>query len=264
MATISLPNVVQQKLAAFEQLEPQFEECFHFLKEVHGQKRFSVFPIEYTVRYLHALWIAECKTCLLSVAKTVKVYEGRLCLGLLQHWQEDGDTASIVGFLSRKLDMLPLEAISRQIQVTQRAHTNDNLAKRLVHGRMVMLNRGVNLFRALDSIFALSEEDLQMVVSVACEQYGHSSKQIAQQLEEMDSPLFAFVPHRVLAQRNMLVMNKLGVSVLSQLGGQPELRSWSASTSTAPFPAFAEQVVQPYLDMTSLNHNNMERAAIPE
>ncbi len=262
MATISPPNIVQQKLAAFEQLEPEFEQCFQFLEEVHGQKRFSVFPVEYTVRYLHALWIAECKTCLLSVAKTVKVYEGRLSLELLQHWQEDGDTASIVGFLTRKLDTLPLEHISRQIQIAQRVHMNENLAKRLVQGRMIMINRGINLFRALDSIFALSEDEIQHAVSMACERYRHRPEQITQQLQELDSPLFAFVPHQVLAQRNMLVMNKLGVSILSQPGDQPDQRPQRVSASTAPLPPFAEHVVRPYLDMTSPNHNNMNRGAL--
>lgn len=265
MATVSPPDIVQQKLATFERLEPEFEQCFQFLEEVHGQKRFSFFPVEYTVRYLHALWVGECKTCLLSVARTVKVYEGRLCLELLQRWQEDGDTASIVGFLTRKLDTLPLEDITRQIQVMQRAHTNDNLAKRLVHGRVVMLNRGINLFRALDSIFALPEEELQKVVSMACERYGHRPTQIAQQLQELDSPLFAFVPHQVLAQRNMQVMNKLGVSVLSQPEDHPERRSWFRSTSASgtTFRPFAEHVVEPYLDMTSPDHNNIKRGAFP-
>ena len=264
MATISPPDIVQQKLATFERLEPEFEQCFQFLEEVHGQKRFSVFPVEYTVRYLHALWVGECKTCLLSVARTVKVYEGRLCLELLQRWQEDGDTASDVDFLTRKLDTLPLAGLSRQIQVMQREHTNDNLAKRLVYGRVVMLNRGMNLFRALDSIFALPEEELQNVVSMACERYGHRPEQIAQQLQELDSPLFAFVPHQVLAQRNMLVMNKLGVNVLSKPEDLPDRRSWwrSTSTSRVMLPSFAEHVVEPYLDMTSPNHNNIKREAL--
>jgi len=264
MATISPPNIVQQKLAAFERLESEFEQCFQFMEEVHGQKRFSVFPVEYTVRYLHALWVGECKTCLLSVARTVKVYEGRLCLELLQRWQKDGDTASVVDFLTRKLDTLPLADISRQIQVMQRVHTNDKLTKRLVCGRLMMLDRGMNLFRALDSIFALPEEELQHVVSMACERYGHRLNQIAQQLQELDSPLFAFVPHQVLAQRNMLVMNKVGINVLSKPEDHPDRRSWFRSTSTsgAMFSPFAELVVQPYLDMTSPNHNSIKRDVV--
>lgn len=257
MTTNSPPTIVQEKLAAFERLEPEFEQCFQFLEGVHGQKRFATFPVAYTVRYLHALWVAECKTCLLSVARTVKVYEGRLSLELLRRWQEDGDTASIVGFLSRKLAMHPLEDISRQIQLMRRAHTNDKRAKRLVRGRMVVLNRGMNLLHALERIFTLEEGELRLVVSLACEQYGHEPGQIAQQLAEMDSPLFAFVPHQVLAQRNMLVMNKLGVSVLSRPEDQPERRSWHVSNSTAVLSPLVEQLVQPYLDMTSASHNNL-------
>jgi hypothetical protein len=194
----------------------------------------------------------------------VKVYEGRLSLELLQSWQEDSDTASVVEFLIHKLDMLPLEGISRQIQMVQRTHMNDKLARRLVHGRMVMLNRGMNLFQALDSIFALPEEELQNAVSVACEKLGHRPEQIVQQLRELNSPLFAFVPHQVLARRNMMVMNKLGVSVLSQPADQSDWRSWRVSNSTAPFSPFAEHIVQPYLDMTSPNHNNMKREALAD
>jgi hypothetical protein len=261
MATISLSDIVQQKLAAFERLEPEFEQCFRFLEEVHGQKRFSIFPVTYTVQYLHALWIAECKTSLLSVAKTVKVYEGRQCLELLQHWQQENDTASVVRFLSRKLDMLPLADISLQVQEVQHAQTDSNMARRLVHGRMVMLNRGMNLLLALDAIFSLPEDKLHEVVSSACEQYGHQPEQIVQQLQEMDSPLFTFVPHQVLAQRNMLVMNRLGMDVSSQPADQPKQRSWRVDTSTMLLPPFAEHVVQPYLEMTSLNFN--ERAIQP-
>jgi hypothetical protein len=198
----------------------------------------------------------------LSVAKTVKVYEGRLCLELLKLWQQDGDTASVVDFLYRKLDMLPLSDISRRIQVMRREHMNDHLVKRLVHGRMVMLNCSMNLFHALDSIFALPEEELQHIVSQVCERYGHHPRQIAQQLQEMDSPLFAFVPHPMLAQRNMLVMNKLGVGILSQLEDPPSLRSQPLGSSDTLLPPAALWVVQPYLDMTSPHHNNINRETL--
>ena len=259
MTTTSLPNIVQQKLATFEQLEPEFKQSFRFLEEVHGQKRFTLFPVDYTIRYLHALWIAECKTCLLSVAKTVKVYEGRECLQLLLHWQQEGDTASVVGFLSRKLDMLPLTDISQQVQEAQRAQMDSNLVKRLVHGRTVMLNRGMNLLRALDNIFSLPEDELHEAVSKACEQYGHQPSQITQQLQDMDSPLFAFTPHQVLAQRNMLVMNELGANVSFQPVDQPNQRSQRVDTPTILFPPFAEQVIQPYVEMTSVSYNNVKQ-----
>src|SRR5215469_14642620 len=116
MATMIIgPQLVQQKLEAFTHLEPEFEDCFLFVQDVHGQKRFSSFPVAYTVRYLHALWICECKTSLLSVPRTVKEYEGQISLKLLRCWQEKEDTADIVAFLHHKLDMLPLADITRQI-----------------------------------------------------------------------------------------------------------------------------------------------------
>ena len=49
MATIVMvPQLVQQKLQAFERLEPEFEDCFLFVQDVHGQERFSSFPVTYT------------------------------------------------------------------------------------------------------------------------------------------------------------------------------------------------------------------------
>src|SRR5689334_2963105 len=193
MATIVMvPQLVQQKLQAFERLEPEFEDCFLFVQDVHGQKRFSSFPVTYTVRYLHALWICEYKTCLLSVPKTVKEYEGQLCLQLLRNWQEKEDTADIVDFLHRKLDMLPLADITRQIHEALHTSTNTRLAQRLMHGRTVLLNRGINLMQALDAIFALSEDALLMNVREACTQYGHLPEQIVLQLEEMQLPLYSF------------------------------------------------------------------------
>jgi hypothetical protein len=51
---------------------------------------------------------------------------------------------------------------------------DDGLVRRLVHGRQTLLNRSMNLMRALDAIFALSEEDLRYEVRDACAMYGHS------------------------------------------------------------------------------------------
>lgn len=138
MATIVMvPQLVQQKLQAFECLEPEFENCFLFVQDMHGQKRFSSLSVASTVRYLHALWICECKTCLLSVAKTVKEYEGQLCLQLLRNWQEKGNTADVVSFLQRKLDMLPLADITRQIHEALHVSADERFAQRLMHGRAV-------------------------------------------------------------------------------------------------------------------------------
>lgn len=54
-ANATTQQLIQQKLAAFEQLEPTFVDCFHFMQDVHGQKRFPTFSVADSVRYLHAL-----------------------------------------------------------------------------------------------------------------------------------------------------------------------------------------------------------------
>src|SRR5947199_1629018 len=169
-------SLIQQKLAAFERLQSEFEKCFQFVQDVHGQRRFSSFPIANTVRYLHALWVCECKDRLLSIYKNIERYEGRQCLELLRGWQE-GDTASVVDFLYRKLKMLPLPDITRQLQEARQRHKDDGLPERLLHGRLIMLNRGMNLMQALDAIFALPEDQLLDQVKAASRQYGHEPDQ---------------------------------------------------------------------------------------
>ena len=64
---VRAPTAAKQKLEAFERLQSEFEASFHFVQEVHGQRRFSAFPVMETVHYLHALWVCECKDRLLSV-----------------------------------------------------------------------------------------------------------------------------------------------------------------------------------------------------
>lgn len=254
---VRVPQLVQQKLDAFTSLEPEFKDCFQFVQDVHGQKRFSAFPVAYTVRYLHALWVCECKTSLLSVSKTVKEYDGRSCLQLLRGWQEEEDTAEVIAFLHRKLDMLPLADITRQIHDASRVEANDRLARRLMHGRTILLNRGMNLMQVLDALFALPEDALFRSVHEACTQYGHLPEQIVVQLGEMQSPLFSFVPHQLLAQRNMQVMNMLGMNVVQKPADLPDGRRWKVVKSIEPLPPFAEHVVQGYQELTAPWHNNV-------
>lgn len=251
-----IPDLVQQKLEAFESLLSEFEECFQFVQHVHGQKRFSSFPVDASVRYLHALWICERKGRLLSVFQTIKEYEGKTCLELLRGWQEDENTADVVAFLQRKLDTMPFAALTRQVHEARRAHANDGLLQRLTHGRLILLNRGINLMMALDAIFAVPEDELFQQVKAACEQYGHRPDQIAQQLQEAEAPLYTYMPHQALAQRNMTVMNELGMSVALKPSDLPGNRSWHVLPSTEPLRAFAEQVVPRYLDLTAPIHNN--------
>lgn len=248
--------LVQQKLAAFERLQPAFEESFQFVGNVHGLQRFSSFPIAETVHYMHALWICECKDRLLSVYRNIERYGGFASLELLLRWQEQQDTASVVAFLHRKLDMLPLADITRQVHEARYTHRDDGLAQRLKHGRMVLLNRGMNLMTALDAIFARPEEEVFREVRAACEYYGHRPEQLARQMEEITSPLYAYEPHQALARCNMMVMNRLGIDATSKPADQPGRRSWRVVEPTEPLSPYAEHVVYGYLDMTSLLHNN--------
>lgn len=247
---------VRQKLTAFEEMQTEFEASFRFIQNAHGQKRFQQFPVIDVVRYLHARWICECKGRLLSVAKTVKEYDGQKCLLLLRQWQE-GDTASVVEFLCRKLDMLPLPYITRQI--SEALKQEKNVAQRLLHGRQIMLNRGFNLMHALDAIFERPEEEVIYEVRQACEHYGHLPVQLEQQLAEMDSPLFAFVPHQILAQRNMMVMNALGVDVTIRPTDWPGNRTWRVIEPTEPLRPYAEQVIVGYQELVLPMHNNVRK-----
>lgn len=251
------PELVLQKLEAFDRLQPEFEECFPFVQDVQGQKRFASFPVADSVRYLHALWICECKDRLLSIYKNIERYEGRQCLELLRLWQE-GDTAGVIAFLQRKLDLLDFALITHQLYEAKLRGGEAGLGDRIAHGRRILLNRGMNLMQALDAIFALSEEDLVQEVQAACAQYGHHLDQIGKQLAELESALYSYVPHQMLAQKNMAVMNKMGVDIMSKPSDQPGNRSIRVLEPTVPPGPFAEQIIKGYTELTSPLHNNVK------
>jgi hypothetical protein len=258
-ATLAVEKLAKQKCDAFARLQPEFEASFHFVQDVHGQRRFSAFPVTETVHYLHALWICECKDRLLSIYKNIERYEGRYCLELLQRWQE-GEIVDVVAFLHRKLDGFPFAELTRQIEEAKAPpQADDGLTRRLVHGRLVLLSRGMNLMQALDAIFALSEDDLREEVQVACSYYGHHSSKIKQQLAEMEDPLYSYMPHRLLAQRNMLVMNKSGVNVMMLPTDRPGERSWKVAAPVEPLRSFAEHMIAGYVELVSPSHNNIMR-----
>ena len=251
--------LAKQKLEAFERLQSEFETSFYFVQEVHGQWRFSTFPVMESVHFLHALWVCECKDRLLSIYKNVERYEGRYCLDLLRRWQA-GETADVIAFLHGKLDGFPFVELTHQIMEAKTARSaNDGLVRRLVHGRVTLLNRSMNLMQALDAIFVLSEDDLRNEVQDACTQNGYSPSQIEQQLAEMEDPVYSYVPHQLLAQRNMLVMNKLGVNVMTLPTDRPGERSWKVSAPTEPMLSFAEHTIEGYLELVSPAHNNIKR-----
>lgn len=253
--TAQIPELVRQKLAAFEKIQDEFEQCFHFGQQVHGQKRFSTFPVEKIVYYFHSLWLCECKDRLLSIYKNIRRYEGRHCLELLRTWQ-GGSSAEVVTFLVRKLDMFPFGLITTQIEEA-RDHLGDEvLAHRLEHGRYVVLNRGMNLLQALDAVFSLARNDLLRDVRAACERYGHTPAQIEVQLIESETPLYAYRPHQLLAQRNMMLMNRLDIDVLSQSADQPGERTRNVRPANEPLPPYADHVINGYLPLLAPFYNN--------
>jgi hypothetical protein len=254
--TLATQALVNQKLEAFERLQSEFETSFHFVQDVHGQKRFPAFSISDVVHYLHALWICECKDRLLGVPKTIERYEGELCLKLLRDWQE-GNTSEVVAFLQRKLDMLPFAELTRQIHEAQQLGGDYGLARRLVHGRAILLNRGMNLMQALDAIFVLPQDELVKEVQAACVRYGHTPGQLEQQLAASATPLYSYLRHPTLAQRNMAVMNKMGVNVSLRPDDQPGMRSWRVLEPVEPLQPYAEHVIEGYLELTLPAHNNI-------
>ncbi len=251
----SLAALVAEKLAAFERLQPEFEASFQYVQDVQGQRRFATFPVAASARFLHALWVCERKDGLLSVPRTMGRYEGRRALELLHDWQT-GETAGVVEFLQRKLDTLPFGQLTRQLETVRRQEGASPLAERLAHGRLVLLNRGMNLHRALEPLFTLPEDALLEEVWAACAEYGHQPGQIDEQLAELDSPLYRCVPHPLLARRNMLIMDQLGIRLTSDIADQPGRRSWWVAEATLPASPYAEQVIRGYVDMTSTRHNN--------
>ena len=251
----AMPAVIAEHLAAFERLQPEFAASFQYVQEVQGQHRFPTFPIEASVRYLHALWVCACKDRLLSVPKTRERYEGQRCLDLLERWQT-GDHAGVVAFLQRKLETLPLADITRQIQVQRRDEGARVLVERLEQGRRVLLNRGMNLLQALESIWTLHEQRLLDEVRAACVHYGHQPEQIRQQRLDLEAARTAFVLHPALAQRNIRVMDQLGVQLATAVPDQPGQRSWRVATQTMPGGPYAEQVIRGYGALTSPWQNN--------
>jgi hypothetical protein len=242
--------LIDAKLEAFQRIEDEFRRCFHFVQEVHGERRFECLPVDATVRYLHALWICDVKDHLLSVPKTIRRYEGRRCLDLLRVWQA-GDTAPVVDFLQRKLDMLPLVDVTIQIQ--RAADDGDaRLLRRLMHGRGNMLNRESNLCAALDAIFHPEPRALTEEVARACGTYGHTPEQIAEQIARIETPVYAYAPHPDLARRNMIVMNSLGMALTDNPFSRPGDRTLRVAAPTMPAAPYAELTIAGEMTLTAM------------
>jgi hypothetical protein len=258
MGATKLPEVVQQKLTAFTALEPEFAASFAFVQAVHGQRRFAHLSVADVVRYLHACYICECKDRLLSVPQTIRRYRGDEALDRLGRWQA-GDTAGVVAFLDERLDGQPFAQITAEVTAAQRQPGQQALAERLAHGRLVLLNRAMNLTRLLDAIFAPLDAELIQAVREAAAALGHTPEQIASAPAAFATPLYAFVPHHALAERNMRVMNMLGIDALVRPADLPGARTWRVLPPAEPPGPFAEIPIPAYTELTSPLHNNLCR-----
>lgn len=256
MSTTSTPELVRQKMAAFAEIQSEFERCFRFKQEVHGQKRFSTFPVEQVVFYLHALWLCECKDRLLSVYKNIRRYAGVRSLELLQAWQE-GDNAGVVTFLLDELEIRSIADFTAQLDRVQQQGVDDGIMRRLEQGRQIQLNRGLNLMHALEAISALSPASLLREVRRACELYEHTPAQLQEQLATLTALVYTYRPHALLAQKNMTLMNRLEVDALVSSAEEPRAQAWLLKSAERPRAPFAEQVIPGYLEMLAPLFNNV-------
>lgn len=243
--------LIDQKVARIAVLRPEFVRSFPFVQHMHGQTRMAQITVPQVVRYLHALWICDCKDRLLGVPQEASRYEGAHCLRLLAEWQT-GDAAGVVDFLQRKLDAQPFGAITAQWQHAHEHAEGGALAQRLTAGRAALLNRGMHLMLALEAIFALSVTELTRVVVLACQQEHHTPEELTDQLHELESPLFQLVRHPVLARENMVLMNNMSGSLAAQPPVAPVEESMPRGTE--PLAAFLFPV---YLASTSTRANNL-------
>jgi hypothetical protein len=247
-------ELVRRKLEAFERIAADFSASFAFLWEVHGHTRLDPFPVASSVRYLHALWICECKDRLLDVQRSIVRYEGAHCLDLLRDWQV-GETSEVVAFLQRKLDGQPFAELTRQIERAQ-ASSEVTMVRRLLDGRRVLLNRTFNLACALDAIFALPSADLTRTVVEECAHLGHTPEDLRRQRAELETPLYAHLRHPALAQRNMRVMNALGMGAGDLPDAGSNLRTERAAPAGSPLAPPAETHIVPAITLVAMTRNN--------
>jgi hypothetical protein len=245
----ALPPLVTEKLTAFDRLQEDFEASFQFVQEVHGQRRLEAFPVPMIVRYLHALWVCDGKDRLLSVPRTIERYEGTRVLSVLDAWQR-GDAAEAIDFLAAKLDMLPFGLITRQLQGALDERHDPALARRLAHGRMILLNRAFHLHYALEAIFVLSPSALVAEVRAACAQHGHTPERIQEQLADLRTPLYSMHPHPALARRNMRVMNAQGERVTDNSADRPGQRTSRVAAPTLPTGPYAQHTILGAVEIT--------------
>lgn len=248
-AVTGIPDIVMEKLLAFDRLEARFTAGFQYVQQVQGERRFERMPIEATVRYLHALWVCECKDRLLTVPRTIERYEGVHVLRLLDGWQR-GDAAAVVLYLQLKLGNPPFAGVARQWQEAQSAGPSSPRAQRLAHGWRNIVNRAANLNAMLDAILGIPLTDSVEQARVACDALELTPAGIAARLAALETPLYAPFAHPVLARKNMVVMNAQGVLVTSALADRPGERTSAVRERTMPAGPYAEEVIVGEVEMT--------------
>ncbi len=254
-------DLARRKLEAFARIEKEFITSFIFVQDVHGQRRFTTFPVADTVRYLHALYMCERKDRLLSVPHTARRYEGERCLELLRDWQE-GRSAGVIGFIHERLDDQPFGELSQQIEEAASAGDTPDV-RRLLSGRVVLLNRLFTLAYALDAIFALEPQRLRAEARAACKRLGHTPDQIGSQLADLRSDLCRYAPHPALARRNMVVMNGIGLRMTNVRGDRPGERTDRVRPSALPVAPYAEAPIPGARTLVSLRWNPRRLAGAP-
>ncbi|HEX9036568.1 MAG TPA: hypothetical protein VF808_06205 [Ktedonobacterales bacterium] len=233
-----MTTLARRKLRAFARTEAEFISGFRFVEDVHGLRRFSAFSVSDIVRYLHALYVCECKDHLLSVPLTATRYEGARALELLRGWQE-GDTASVIAFIHRRLDDLPFAELTRAIDGSRRAG-DQPAADRLTSGRAILLNRLFTLALALDALFAQAPDRLISEIQAEARRLGHTRAEIGHQLASLRGDLYRYAPHPALARRNMLLMNSAGLRITDTDGDRPGERTHRVEPGAAPIAPYAE------------------------
>jgi hypothetical protein len=250
-------DLTRAKLEAFERIEADVLTSFTFVQDMHGQRRFTSLELGDILRYLHALYICECKDRLLSIPVGNSRYEGQRCLELMRDWQH-GESAGVVAFIHRKLDQQPFAELTRQIE--EASHANDlPRVHRLTSGRNVLLSRNNNLCVALDTLFTVPVEQMGETVAALCASAGHSPAEIERQLADLHSALYSYAPHALLARRNMHVMNQLGQHITSRAGDHPGERTDRVLAPAPPVPSYAEERISGEMTQFTLHWNAAPR-----
>ncbi|MBF6592349.1 MAG: hypothetical protein IVW57_17700, partial [Ktedonobacterales bacterium] len=101
----------------------------------------------------------------------------------------------------------------------------------------------------------LSPDPLIDAVRSACARHGHLPEKIREQWASLDTPLYAMLRHQALAQRNMLVMNALGVRVTDNGADRPGQRTERVALPTMPAGPYAQQIIIGAVEMTPPAHS---------